>query len=306
MKATVKDLVDKGIAQRSEGSILVPLDSVDLPPALIEKSDGASLYLTRDIANLRYRLKKYKPAKILFVVGNEQSLHFEQLFAIAKILKLDSAELKHVKYGLVLGEGGKKLSTREGTAQVLEEVIEHAVVKAREVIEEKTPDISAEEKTKIAFTVALGALKYNDLKENRMTDIVFDWEKMLSFSGDSGPYLQYTYARLQSILRKAAEIGGPHKADFSLLDNGEELALMRKIFEFPDIVERAGELYSTSTLATYLHKLAVTANKFYETTPILKDENMTRLNARLVLIGTAAKTLKTGLGLLGIETLEKI
>lgn len=303
MKETVKELVDKGIAVRSEGSMVVLLDAVGLPPALIEKSDGASLYLTRDIANLRYRLKKYKPAKILYVVGNEQSLHFEQLFAIAKILKLDSAELKHVKYGLVLGEGGKKLSTREGTAQVLEEVIEHAVVKAREVIEEKTPDISDEEKTKIAFTVALGALKYNDLKENRMSDIVFDWEKMLSFSGDSGPYLQYTYARLQSILRKAAK---PGKPDFSMLDGTEDLVLMRKIFEFPDIVQRAGELYSTSTLATYLHKLAVTANKFYETTPILKDENSARLNARLVLIDTAAKTLKKGLALLGIATLEKI
>jgi arginyl-tRNA synthetase len=206
----------------------------------------------------------------------------------------------------VLGEGGKKLSTRQGTAQILGEVIEHAVVKAREVIEEKTPDISNEEKTKIAFTVALGALKYNDLKENRMSDIVFDWEKMLSFSGDSGPYLQYTYARLQSILRKATEAGKSGKSDLSALDRAEELVLMRKIFEFPDIVERAGELYSTSTLATYLHKLAVAANKFYETTPILKDENVARLSARLVLIETAAKTLKKGLGLLGIETLEKI
>jgi arginyl-tRNA synthetase len=306
MKSTVKELVDKGIAEKSEGSIIVSLDSVGLPPALVEKSDGASLYITRDIANLRYRLKKYKPTKILYVVGNEQSLHFEQLFAIAKLVGLDGAELKHIKYGLVLGEGGKKLSTREGTAQLLNELVERAIVKAREAIEARTPDISAQEKTRIAFAVALGALKYNDLKENRNTDIIFDWEKMLSFSGDSGPYLQYTYARLQSILRKAAEEHRSGKAALAMLDRADELALMRKIFEFPDIVEKAGELYSTSTLATYLYKLAVAANKFYETTPILKDENAMRLNARLVLIETAARTLKTGLALLGIETLEKI
>jgi arginyl-tRNA synthetase len=303
MKSLVKELLDNGVAVRSEGAIVINLDDAHLPVALVQKSDGASLYLTRDIANLRYRLKEYKPAKILIVSANEQSLHFEQLFAIAQLLGLESAELKHIKYGLVLGTGGKKLSTRKGTTQLLSEVVNEAVVKAREVIEEKTPDISDKEKTKVAFTVALGALKYNDLKENRTTDIIFDWDKMLSFSGDSGPYLQYTYARLQSILRKAGKVG---KYDFAQLDRTDELVLMRKIFEFPEIVERAGELYSTSTLATYLYKLAVAANKFYETTPILKDENVARLNARLVLIETAARTLKNGLGLLGIETLEKI
>ena len=303
MKPLVKELLKDGIAMESEGAIVINLDAQKLPLALIQKSDGASLYLTRDIANLRYRLKKYDPAKILYVIGNEQSLHFEQLFAIADIMKLDSAQVKHIKYGLVLGEGGKKLSTRQGTAQLLEEVVDEALVKAREIIEMKTPDISEKETTQVAYAVALGALKYNDLKENRTTDIVFDWEKMLSFSGDSGPYLQYTYARLRSILRKAGKI---KKYDLALLDREEELALMRKIFEFPDIVKKAGELYSTSTLATYLYKLAVAANKFYETTPILKDDNSARLNARLVLVETTGRTLKRGLALLGIETLEKI
>ncbi len=303
MKPLVKELSKKKIVERSEGSLVVKLDDQGLPPALIEKSDGASLYLTRDIANLRYRLKKYKPAKILYVVGNEQSLHFEQLFAIAKILGLDAAEIKHVKYGLVLGEAGKKLATREGRTQLLSEVVDEAVVKAREIVQEKSPDLSDVEKHEIAYAVALGALKYNDLKENRTTDIIFDWDKMLDFTGDSAPYLQYTYARLTSILRKAGKAG---KADFGALDTEPELGLMRKIFEFPDIVERAGELYSTSTLATYLYKLAVAANKFYETTPILKDENAPRRSARLALAGAAARTLRVGLALLGIKTPEKI
>jgi arginyl-tRNA synthetase len=311
MKATVKELMDAHIAERSEGAVVVKLDDVGLPPALIQKTDGASLYLTRDIANLRYRLKKYHPAKILYVVGNEQALAFEQLFAVAKKLGWDAegVELKHIKYGLVLGSGGKKLSTREGTAQLLEGVIDEAVARAREVIDAKNPDLAPKEKDAIAMAVALGALRYNDLKENRITDIIFDWEKMLDFSGDSGPYLQYTYARLKSILRKSKISSAklrPSAVDVSALERTTELALMRKLFEFPDIVARAGELYSTSTLAVYLYKLAVAANKFYETTPILKDDDRARRAARLLLAATAVQVLQKGLGLLGIKTLEKI
>ena len=156
----------------------------------------------------------------------------------------------------------------------------------------------------VAEEVGIGALKYNDLKENRMTDIIFDWEKMLDFTGDSGPYLQYTYARLKSILRKAD--ANPGASDLSRIDGDYELALARKIFEFPDVVAKAGELYATSLVATYLYKLAVTANKFYETTPILKDEDTERLRARLALVALAAEVLKSGLGLLGIVAPEQI
>jgi arginyl-tRNA synthetase len=313
MKGLVDEMVTKGIAERSEGSLVVKLDEEKLPPALIQKSDGASLYLTRDIANLRYRLAEYHPAKILYVVANEQALHFEQLFAIAKMLGLSSAELTHVKYGLVLGDTGKKLSTRQGFAQLLSEVLDEAVVKAREVLEKRKGDFTDAEKREVAYAVGVGALKYNDLKENRTTDISFNWEKMLDFAGDSAPYLQYAYARAKSVLRKAAESGAVAPAtpatttkDLSPLEKADELALVRKILEFPDIVARAGELYSTSTLATYLYKLAVALNKFYETTPILKDENASRRAARLVLLATAAGVLARGLGLLGVKTPEKI
>jgi arginyl-tRNA synthetase len=166
--------------------------------------------------------------------------------------------------------------------------------------------MSEEEKREIAYAVALGALKYNDLKENRMTDIIFDWEKMLDFSGDSAPYLQYTYARLASILRKAGESAKSESAAASPFESDHEFSLMRKIFEFPDIIVRAGELYSTSILATYLYRLAVAANKFYETTPILNDQNAARVAARLALVDVVARTLRSGLGLLGIATPEKI
>jgi arginyl-tRNA synthetase len=301
MKPLVAELLEKGVAERSEGAVVIRLDEYNLQPALIEKSDGASLYLTRDIANLRYRIKKYAPMKILYVVANEQAFQFEQLFAVAKKIGIEDVELKHLKYGLVLGEAGKKFSTRRGEAIAVSEVFSEAIALSRAVVEEKAHDLSAGEKDAVARAVGIGALKYNDLKENRMTDIIFDWDTMLDFTGDSGPYLQYAYARLRSILRKASDT-----PRVGTLDSDVERALMRKIFEFPDVIEKAGELYATSILAAYLYKLAVAANKFYETTPILKDDNARRRVARLALVEVAARTIKAGLALLGIEAPEKI
>jgi arginyl-tRNA synthetase len=319
MKPLVARLLRGGVAEQSEGAVVIPLDKFGLPPALIQKADGASLYLTRDIANLEYRIKKYKPAKILYVVGNEQSLHFEQLFAVAKILGLEGTELRHVKYGLVLGESGEKLATREGRTILLDDVVEKVIRLALEIIEKKNPSLSEAEKEKVAEAVGVGALKYNDLKENRTTDIVFDWKKMLDLSGDSAPYLQYTYARLQSILRKASQESRVRSQESGAKSqesgvggqgsslNGEiELALMRKIFEFPDEVVKSARDLQTSNLANYLYKLAVLANRFYETTPVLKEENDGRRGALLALVSVAASILGKGLGLLGIRTPEEI
>lgn len=303
LRPLVAELESRGVARRSEGALAVNLTDFHLPTALIQKSDGASLYLTREVANLKYRLAKYKPEKILYVVGNEQSLHFEQLFAIAKILDLNKAELVHVKYGLVLGEAGKKLATREGQAILLNDVLVKAVNLARDAVEQKNRGLTDEEKKKVARAVGVGALKYNDLKENRMTDIVFDWKKMLDLGGDSAPYLQYTYARLMSIKSKAGPIGG---VDMQALNKKTELELIRKIMEFPDEVLRSAKDLGTSNLAGYLYKLAVLANRLYETTPVIKEENELRRNALLMLIVTAATVLKKGLELLGILALEEI
>jgi len=302
MKPLVDELVQAGIAQKSEGSLVIPLPGSDLP-ALIQKADGASLYLTRDIANLRYRIKKYKPEKIFYVVGNEQTLHFEQLFKVAEILGLRAAELIHVKYGLVLAEGGKKFATREGRVVFLEDVIEKALDLSRAILEEKSPTLSAGEKKTIAEAVGIGALKYANLKENRHSDIVFHWEQMLDFSGDSAPYFQYTYARLQSILRKAGRIG---KSDLALLIGEEERALILKMMEFPDVVRESAAEYATNYLASYLYALAVRVNKLYETTPVLKEENKLRKNALLGLIAAASGILKTDLSLLGIPVVPKM
>lgn len=308
LKPLTEELLARETAKESEGAIVIPLDNLDLPPALIRKSDGASLYLTRDIAALRYRNEKYRPAKIIYVVGNEQSLHFQQLFAVAGILGMKDSELSHVKFGLVLGGEGKKLSTREGGAVLLEEVIEKAVNLARKIVAGKNPAFSEKEKWRIAKAVGIGALKYNDLKENRQSDIIFDWERMLNLSGDSGPYLQYTYARLASIKRKAGWLAGLGigGADGAELKTEQELAIIKKLLNFPDAVSESAGLLFPNILALYLYELANLANAYYSSTPILKDENKKRRKDRLLLIGAVAGVLKTGLKLLGIKTLERI
>jgi arginyl-tRNA synthetase len=306
MKPITEDLLKKGIAIRSEGAVIVPLDldGANLPPAMLEKSDGASTYLARDLALLRYRLAKYKPERILHVIGNEQSLHMSQVFATARLMGLYKAseESVHVKYGLVLGETGKKFSSREGEVVSAIEVVDRVVALAAGVVEEKNRDLSEREKKDVAEAVALGALKYANLKENRNSDIVFDWEKMLDFTGESAPYIQYTYARLQSIQRKA----GKTKGDVKLLIADLPLSIVRKMIELPCMVARTAETYAPNMLALYLYELAALANNFYETTPIMKDENVSQRGAHLALIGAVAVSLQSGLKLLGIDTPEKI
>jgi arginyl-tRNA synthetase len=303
----VLELVRKKIAVESQGALIIPLDAKNLPPALIRKADGASLYLTREIANLKYRLQKYRPAKIIYVVANEQTLHFEQLFAVAKLLGLGrGTELMHVKYGLVLDEGGKKFSTREGRTISASEVLEKAVRLARETVEKKNPDLSAKEKGKIARAVGIGAVKYILLRENRNSTVVFDWKRMLDMRGDSAPYLQYTYARLKSILRKAGKRALSIKPRASRLAEEGELTLIHKLAEFPEALKSAAENYAVNVLAAYLYDLANAVNSYYESTPILKDKNKERKEARLALIASAARILKSGLELLGISAPEKI
>ena len=320
MKPVVDELAKKKIAVRSEGAMIVPLEQFGLPPAMVEKTGGGSLYLTRDLANLKYRVATYAPAKILYIVGNEQSLHFEQVFKVASLLGLaPKAELMHVKFGLVFAERGQKFSTREGNIILLEAVFTKAERLAREIVEKKNKDLSPGEKDAVAGQVALGALKYANLKENRNSDVIFDWDAMLDFSGDSGPYLQYTYARLQSIVRKSQIPESKfQEADLKRLETEGEFAVIEKLAEFPEAVRAAGETYAPNHLTTYLYELANAVNRFYESTPILEvksktrnseknnDNDAARRDARLLLVKTAAGILKSGLALLGIEAPEKI
>ncbi|MBX4211242.1 MAG: arginine--tRNA ligase [Candidatus Yanofskybacteria bacterium] len=294
-------LEKQGLLKESEGAKIIEI--ADLPPALVQKADGASLYITRDIASLQDRIKNYHPHKILYVVANQQALHFQQLFAVATMLWWTDVELAHVKYGLVLGEDGKKFSTREGNAVPLQEVIEKITSLAQDVVKQKNPQLSEEETKEIAQAIGIGALKYNDLKQHPYSDIVFDWEAMLDLSGNSGPYIQYTYARLSHILDKA---GKPTSNEIADLDSIEERLLMKHLLDFPHAIEHSVELYTANALALYLYELANYANRFYENHRVLEDENKNRQQARLVLVATVATVLKQGLGLLGITAPERI
>ncbi len=308
VRVLVDSLIDQKIAERSEGAIVVNLEDSQLPTALLQKSDGSSLYLTRDIANLMYRLENHNPSKILYVVANQQALHFQQLFAIAGRLDLNLAELVHVKFGLILGEDNKKLASREGTAASLNEVLKKSIALATEVVKGKNPELSSKELEQIAHAVGVGALKYNDLQQHPHSDIAFDWDRMLDFSGNSGPYLQYTYARLASIRRKA---GGAFfrrflTPDLNLLETEHETYLMRYLLDFPETIKRSAEQYALNNLALYLSELANLTNRFYESVRILDDENTKRRDARIFLIEAVMNVLSSGLNLLGIKTLERI
>lgn len=284
LKPLIKDLTDKGVAKESEGAVVVPLEKYGLPPALVQKSDGASLYLTRDIAALKHRIKEYRPEKILYVVGNEQSLHFEQLSAVAEVMGLET-EIAHVKFGLILGPDKKKFSSREGRAVPMTELLDKAI------------ELSGKD-------VGIGALKYFVLKEHRNTDIVFDWNKILDLKGDSGPYLQYTFARLTGIKTKSRNPEIP-KFDISIYKN-TEISLMKKLIKFPEAVISAARSNLPNILTLYLYELCNLANRFYESSPVLQEEDEAVRSARLGLVDLTARVLERGLALLGMKALERI
>lgn len=303
----VAELLRKKIAVKNQdGSVVVHLQDDSLPPCLVQKSDGGSLYVTRDLAAIRYRVKRFKPNKILYVVGNEQSLHFEQVFAVAKLLGMtDNAELKHIKYGLILGEDGQKLATREGKIIPLNEVLDQSHQLALKIVQSKNPGLPAQTKEKIAETVGVGAVKYNDLSQNRHTDINFNWQKMLSLEGNSAPYLQYTYVRLKSVLKKSG--AKTNRAQLNMLDSAtdHDIAVLRTIMRYPEFLRRAAEDGAPHLLAAYLYDLANQINTFYHAAPILKAEVKLK-NFRLSLVHSAAEVLKAGLGILGISTVEQM
>lgn len=308
----VGSAIDKKIAEKSEGAIIINLEKFGLPPFLVQKTDGAYLYTTTDLATAKYRKEKFKADKILYVVANEQALHFEQLFQSAEILDLcPSVEMEHIKFGMVLGETGKKFSTRKGETVKLEELISKSVDLAKKVIEEKNPNLSQKQKKKIAWTVGIGAVKYNDLSQNRLTDITFNWDKMLSFEGNSAPYLQYTYARINSLREKYKEENRLktlipfQKVHLELLREEAERDILRQMIKYPEVLENAAKENGPHLVALYIYNLASSYNAFYNSFPILKtDKELAKV--RLALSEAVGIIIKNGLGILGIDVLEKM
>ena len=300
MDEGIQIIEDKGLLQESKGASIVDLEDFNLPPAMIKKSDGATLYITRDIATAIYRARTYNFVKNVYVVGQEQANHFRQLKAVLKKMGFDwSDDMIHVDFGLVT-KNRQKLSTRKGNIILLEPTLLEAISRAKSQIEAKNPDL--ENKEAVARAVGVGAVKFYDLKTDRRNGYDFDLEAMVSFEGETGPYIQYAYARIQSILRKANF--QPDAAATYSLNDPESWEIIKLLQDFGRVVKRAADNYEPSLIAKYAISLAQAFNKYYAHTRIL-DESPER-DSRLALSYSTAVVLKEALRLLGVEAPEKM
>lgn len=305
LKDILQECLKKKIARQEKNSSLIVVENLNnLPSFLLQKEDGSSLYLTRDLATLVFRIKNFHPHLLLYVVGSEQKLHFQQLFTLAEKLGYLNYQRKalHIDFGLVLAEG-KKMATRKGSLVELEELIEKIIQKAKCLLKEKNPSLNTNEIKRIAEIIGLGALIYNDLSRERSSNISFEWEKMLNFEKGSAVYLQYTYVRAKSILKKAKNFLDSKWLKF---EDESEWKLARQLMLFPSVVVAAQKRNAPHLIASYLEDLAQLFSNFYEKMPVLycSDENLKK--SRIILVKSTSLIIKKGLGLLQIETPEKM
>lgn len=326
MPAVLEDGKKQGVFEiGEEGAYVIKFDDPNIPTVPVQKKDGATLYITRDFASLKYRLEKWKPEKILYVVDVAQSTHFKQLFAAAEKLGWYQGEAEHVWFGRMQFRDGQ-MSTRKGNIILLNEVLDEAVKRAEVIIENKNPNLK--NKANVARIVGIGAVKYNILSQNRTSDIVFDWDKMLSLDGNSAPYLQYSYARARSILRKntgkktikqmtidesiaVVENGGN---DEVINENKTDEAKIEKITKalthlfpkFPEYLAFAAREYRPNILSNYLYLLAQRFNGFYNSVPVLRTDDLKQKKERLKIVEATAQILRNGLEILGVEVTEEM
>lgn len=323
----------KGVFVEGEkGAYIVKFEDENMPPYMVQKADGTTLYSTRDLASIEDRLKRYHPNKIIYVVDVAQKLHFQQLFETAKKLDLDAAELVHVSFGRMQFPEGK-MSTRKGDVVLLDEVIREAIARTEKIVEEKSRELSPEEKAKVAEGMAIGAIKYNIFSQNRESNITFEWDRMLSLEGNSAPYLQYAYARAQSILRKAEEAqvsntpvydenaDPDNQTSLFTMENQQkteqekvinpfehptEQQLLKLLARFPEKVALATKEYKPSTITTYLFEVSRAFSSFYNEVHVLSASRPELKETRLKLVKGTAQILKNGLNLLKIQTFERM
>ena len=293
-------LDEKGLLKTDDGAEIVDLTAENLNPALIRKSDGATLYITRDLAAALYRKRTYNFAKSLYVVGNEQSIHFKQLKAVLNKLGFEwAADLHHIPFGLIT-QGGKKLSTRKGKIVLLEEVLNEAVASAKKQIQEK--NLTLVNHDQIAHQVGVGAVIFHDLKNDRLNNFDFTLEEVVRFEGETGPYVQYTHARCASILRRAEWT--PSETDSYALNDSDSWEVIKLLQSFPDVVLRAADKYEPSVIAKHGIQLAQAFNKYYAHVKILTDD--AEKNARLALVYAVKTIIKEDLRLLGVQAPEEM
>ncbi len=299
---TVKRIKDAGLSEISEDALIVNLDKYDMPPCILRKKDEASLYATRDICAAEYRKREYEFDKMIYVVGSEQRLHFKQFFKVLELMGYEWVnDCVHVDFGLIKFKHGK-MSTREGKVILLEDLLEESCKIAREIMEGKNPDL--ENKAEVANDVGIGAIIFSELSTKRVKDVLFDWDEVLNFDGETGPYVQYTHARLCSVLRKYGE-KVTTDIDHDLLKEDDELLLVKRLEAFPLFILRAASYYEPSILSKHLLDLCSTFNRYYQHHRILTDDAELR-KARIMLVDSIRQVIKNGLSILGLKSPERM
>jgi arginyl-tRNA synthetase len=305
LSAVVERLLKSGLAEISEGAVCVffrDIPELTERPCIIRKSDGGFNYATTDIATVDYRIRDLGADSVWIETGAPQQLHFKQIFEIAR-LEGYTADFRHITHGSILGEDRKLMKTRSGDNVPLRELLEEAVLRAQKIVDEKNPEFNQAEKIKIAQVIGIGALKYADLSQYRMTDYVFSWDRMLSFQGNTAPYLQNAYVRIRSIFRKAGEKFVPPNE--LILTEPAELTLAKRLAQFAETVPQVLNDFRPNLLANYLFELANAFHAFYEACPVLKADEPARAT-RLALCELTARVLRRGLDLLGIQVPERM
>ena len=302
----VDELCRKGIARQSEGAICIFYPNDELPPFMIRKRDGAFLYQTTDLAAIKYRCTQWRPDRILYVTDDRQKLHFRQLFAAARWWGYTPV-LEHVYFGKILGDDGKPFRTRSGDMIRLEDLLDEGIDRARQVVCQNSAHLPESQQQEIAAAVGTGAIKYADLSQNRTTDYVFSWDKMLALTGNTAPYMQYAYARVRSIFRQGGvEPEALRQQDVTFrVEHPMELDLAKQVLRFAESLEIAAAEYKPNRITMYVYDLAQAYSRFYENCPVLKADEPTR-TSRLALCDLCARTIKQALALLGIDTIEQM
>lgn len=305
MEAIVKELEEKGLLQDSQGAKIVDLEEYNMPPCIIITSAGTTIYATRDITAFIDRMNTYKFDKMVYVVGAEQKLHFEQFFKVLEKMGYEEYVKKavHVPFGLVVDKDGEKIGSRKGNSVFLEDILQEAINKSKKIVEEKNPNL--ENKDDVARKVGVGAIIFNDLYNSRIKDEIFDWDTILNFQGETGPYMQYIYVRTKSLMEKANYVPDVNKVKFELLKEEEIIDIMKLLYDFSATIILAAEKNEPSIIARYLINLAQKFSTFYNNNKIIND-NKELQEARLYLTYACGNVLKIGAGLLGMEMPEKM
>ena len=305
MDSVVEELREKGLLKESEGAQVVDLSEYDMPPCIIITSAKTTIYATRDLASLKDRINKYNFEKAIYVVGNEQRLHFKQVFKVLELMGYPeyAEKCEHVPFGLVVDKNGEKIGSRKGNSVFLEDILKEAIQKVEKIIDEKNPNL--EDKEDVARKVGVGAIIFNDLSNSRIKDEIFDWDMLLNFQGETGPYIQYIYVRTRSLLEKAGYMPKIEEVDFSKLQEKEAQETIKLLYRFNEIVENAAQKNEPSIVARYLIDVAQNFSTFYNEHKII-TEDKTVQDARLALTYSVGTVLKTGVTLLGMEMPNKM